>query len=138
MNIEYITAKVTSNPRVLFLIDGIGALLSAFFLGLVFTRFESVFGMPEKALYFLALFPILFAIYDFIVYFIKSNNWILSIQIIAFANLVYSLISILLIYQNIQQLTVLAVTYFSLELLIIFSLVIIEYRTAAKLSNNRL
>ena len=138
MNIEYITAKVTSNPRILFLIDGIGALLSAFFLGFVLTRFERVFGMPEKALYFLALFPILFAIYDFIVYFIKSNNWILSIQIIAFANLIYSLISILLIYQYFQQLTVLGVIYFLLELLIISTLVIIEYSTASKLPNNSL
>ena len=42
------------NPKKLFLIDSLGALISAVMLGLVLTRFEHIFGMPQNVLYFLS------------------------------------------------------------------------------------
>ena len=60
--------QFSSNPKKLFLIDGLGALVSAFFLGVVLVRLESFFGIPPFILYFLAFLPCLFAAYDFFCY----------------------------------------------------------------------
>ncbi|MEM6633615.1 MAG: hypothetical protein AAF694_28335 [Bacteroidota bacterium] len=57
------------SPKKLLIIDGLGALLSAFLLGVVLVRFESQVGMPRNSLYVLAAFPCIFAIYDLISYF---------------------------------------------------------------------
>jgi len=50
--------------RRLFLIDGIGALVSAVMLGLVLTVWAPVFGMPRRVLIPLALVAAGFAIYS--------------------------------------------------------------------------
>jgi hypothetical protein len=47
------------------LIDSLGALLSALILGLVLTRWESVFGMPKRVLYFLAAIAAVFLYRDY-------------------------------------------------------------------------
>ena len=56
--------KFISHPKKLFLIDGLGAILSAFLLGYVLVKLERVFGIPSKTLYFLATLPMFFVIYD--------------------------------------------------------------------------
>ena len=66
--------KFTSTPKQLFILDGLGALLSAFLLGVVLVKLESVFGIPKNTLYFLAFLPCLFAIYDFYCYFQAKEN----------------------------------------------------------------
>ena len=64
--------RIPGWPKVLFLVDGLGALLSAFLLGFVLVRLERVFGIPPDALYLLATVPCLFALYDF--YCLRSIN----------------------------------------------------------------
>lgn len=56
--------KFISHPKKLFLIDGLGAILSVFLLGFVLVKLERVVGIPSKTLYFLATMPVFFAIYD--------------------------------------------------------------------------
>ncbi|MEO1260508.1 MAG: hypothetical protein AAFZ15_17055 [Bacteroidota bacterium] len=124
-------------PKKLFLIDGIGALLSAFLLGAIWTRFENIFGMPRSALYILALLPCFFAIYDFICYFKIKENWSPFLKVIAFANLLYCLISIGFLFNHYQQLTVLGLIYFFLELLIVILLAGIELKMAAYWANKK-
>lgn len=68
MAFRQIVDKMILNPRRLFLIDGLGAIVSAVLLGVVLVRFEHLFGMPQKARYFLALFPSFFAGYDIFCY----------------------------------------------------------------------
>ena len=41
--------KLPTNPKKLFFIDGCGAILSAFLLGIVLVRFEKYIGMPIKS-----------------------------------------------------------------------------------------
>ena len=122
--------KLTLNPRILFLIDGIGALLSAFLLGVILTRFESIFGMPRKALYVLSFLPCLFAVYDFICYSQIAKKWRLYLKVIAIANLVYCCISIGFVFLHFQQLTYLGFLYFFFELAIVIILAYIELKTA--------
>ena len=125
---------MTFNPRTLFIIDGFGALLSAFLLGVVLTRFESAFGMPRKVLYFLAFLPCIFAIYDFSCYLRIRGNWGRFLRAIAIANLIYCGISIGFVWHHYQKLTNLGLIYFLTELAIVLLLAGIELRTAASLS----
>ena len=39
--------KLSSSPKKIFLLDGLGAALSAFFLGVILVRFETFFGMQD-------------------------------------------------------------------------------------------
>jgi len=42
--------KITSNPKLLFHIDGVGVMLSAVLLGAVLASAETTFGMPHETL----------------------------------------------------------------------------------------
>lgn len=63
---EPMPAKATINK--LFLIDGIGALITALLLSQVLARYESVFGMPASLLYVLAGVAACFAVYSLTCY----------------------------------------------------------------------
>lgn len=125
------------DPKKLFLIDGFGALLSAFLLGFVLVRFESIFGMPAEALYILAALPCIFAVYDFSCYFLVKRNGPLFLRLIAIANLLYCCISIGFVLHHQSALTTLGWVYFLLELIIVISLSGIELRVAARWSYNQ-
>lgn len=124
------------NPRTLLFIDGCGALLSAFLLGVLLPRFESLFGMPREALYLLASLPYLFVIYDVICYLSIQTNLAFYLRIIGFANLGYCLISMVFVLHHCQELTNLGLIYFMLELAIVIFLTGIELNTAAKLEGD--
>ncbi len=120
------------NPKTLLVIDGLGALLSAFSLGVVLTKYELIFGMPRKTLYLLTTFPCLFAIYDFVSIKINAGNLKRTLRTIAFANLAYCCLSIFLIYQHYAQLTIWGLAYFLIEIIVLIGLVITELKTAYK------
>lgn len=121
--------QVTQNlsPKKLFLLDALGALLSAFLLGVILVHFESYFGMPSDALYILAFLPCVFAVYDFVCYYKVTDNWRPFLRGIAVANLLYCFLSIALVFQHYQELTILGIIYFVLELLIVVVLAKIEW-----------
>ncbi|MFT4973000.1 MAG: hypothetical protein ACI9XO_004416 [Paraglaciecola sp.] len=133
--LQKIVNYIIKNPKQLFLIDGFGAILSAFLLGIVLVHFENCFGMPVKALYFLAILPCFFAIYDFICFFKAGENWQPYLRIIAFANLIYCVISIGFVVNFYELLTDLGKLYFLLELIIVLLLVLVELKTATNADN---
>jgi len=121
---------MTLNPNTLFLIDGFGALLSAFLLGVVLVQLESIFGMPKESLYFLAFLPCLFAVYDFFCYLKVHNNELLFLKRIAIGNLSYCCLSIGFIVLNYNQLTKVGLAYFVLELIVVLILGLTELKIA--------
>lgn len=127
--------SMTSNPRKLFLIDGLGAILSAFLIGIVLVKFENLFGIPQHSLYFLALFPCFFAIYDFYCFLKVIKNLDLFLKGIAIANLVYCFISIGLISYHYKCVTYLGWIYIILEILILIALAIWQLKTASQIIN---
>ena len=46
--------ELSSNPKQTFLMDLVGAIITAFFTGIVLVYFHDCFGMPKKALYVLS------------------------------------------------------------------------------------
>jgi hypothetical protein len=89
----------------LFLIDGVGALVSAFLLAVVLVQLESYFGIPSSALYFLAVFPVFFAIYDFYCFYNVRNKLDRLLKGIAVANLLYCCLSLGVLFYHLETLT---------------------------------
>jgi len=67
-------SRIIQEPTRLFLIDGYGALLSAFLYMVVLVNFESAFGMPQRELHFLGFLAGVYAVYSFSCYHIQVKN----------------------------------------------------------------
>ncbi len=132
MNVEQLVNEMSLNPRRLFLIDSLGALLSIFLLGFVLVQLESFIGMPKSILYKLAIAPCFFAVYSFICYWRLPKNWRFFLKIIALANLIYCCVSIMLVFYHFEQLTQLGLVYFLGELIVLIALIYLELKTAVK------
>jgi len=124
------------NPKKLFLVDGFGAILTAFLLGIVLVKLERFFGIPSSALYFLATLPIFFAIYDFYCYKKGNDKPGIMLKRIAIMNLLYCCVSIgFAIYHN-QEIKLFGWIYILNEVVIIVLLAIIELSVANRLNKN--
>jgi len=116
----------------LFLIDSLGALTTAFLLGVVLVRLESIFGMPPNVLYSLAAVAVGFMIYSLVCYQAVRENWQLFLRAIAIANLLYCVLTLALVIYFWADLTMLGVAYFFGEAIIVTSLALIELKIASQ------
>ncbi|QCK16135.1 hypothetical protein [Mangrovivirga cuniculi] len=134
--INQLIIKIESNPKQLFLLDGSGAILSAFLLGVVLVQFETIFGIPASTLYFLAAIPVFFALYDIISYrkdLAKTANLLKGIAVM---NLHYCCLSIGLAAYHQDTITLFGWAYIISEVLIVITLSIIEIKVAKRLQAN--
>lgn len=122
----------------IFLIDALGALISALMLGLVLPLYPATFGMSAKTLYILALVPLCFVIYDLMVYFIHPSSASLYLRGIAIMNLSYCALSLIVAWQHNEELSALAWAYFIGEVMIIIFLSSLEWHLAKKWSKTPL
>ena len=76
-------------PKILFLIDGLGALLTAFFLFVILRTFNEYFGMLQTTLTYLSLIAVIFCLYSITCFFLLSDNWKPFLRVISIANLLY-------------------------------------------------
>lgn len=123
---------IETRIKKLFLIDGIGALLSIFLLGVVLVKFESYFGMPKPTLYFLAFWPCLFFIYDMLCFFLAKQKLNILLKGIAFANVGYCILSVVTAIFHYSSITYLGWIYISLEIIIVLIIASIEFKVANK------
>ncbi len=122
--------KLTFNPKNLFLIDSIGAFLSATFLFAILSFFEKKFGLPKKTLYLLFGIAGIFSIYSMCCFVFIGKQWRAFLRTISIANLLYCLLTIIFLVITHNSVTLLGLLYFILETIIISSLAYIELRTA--------
>ena len=132
MIISQIIAWGSRNPKNLFILDGFGALLSAFLLGVVLVQFESIFGIPRSTLYILAALPCLFVLYDVLGY--RSKNTSQYLQGIARLNIGYSMVSLAFAFYHAEVITLLGWGYLVSEIFIILSLARIEFAVARRIN----
>jgi hypothetical protein len=125
--------NVLRNPKRLFLIDFLGAITSVFMLGYILVKLESLFGIPQTTLYFLASIPCIFVIYDIFCYLkIKQRIW-LYLKGIAYMNISYCCVSIGLAFYHYKKITYLGWIYLVFEILIVIIISSIEIKVAKKL-----
>jgi len=119
------------HPRLLFFIDGFGAIVSCIFLGIVLPYLISYVGMPLKVLYFLAALPIGFAIFSFSCYFLKIKQWKPYMKTISIINTMYCLLSLFFLVLHFEKLEPLGVLYFIVEICLVLFIALIEWKTSS-------
>lgn len=139
MNTKSIVENLKSKPKVIFLIDGIGALVTSFSLFGIGYFVQEYFGMPKDILYSLAFVVVFYALYSFSCYFLlfdkfgkATKKWQSFLKVIIAANSLYCLIMSLVLLEFYQNLTDLGLIYFTLEIIVIIILVILEFKVASK------
>ncbi|KIC00421.1 hypothetical protein OA93_02170 [Flavobacterium sp. KMS] len=125
-NPNSLISKLSSNQKNIFLLDSIGAFLTAFLLGFVLVRFQDSFGMPQETLYILSAIAFIFATYSLCCYLFVSNKWRFYLNIIMIANALYCCLTTGLIIYYFHKLTSLGLIYFILEIIVIVFLVYLE------------
>lgn len=118
------------DSRKIFLLDGIGGLITSFMLFFILRNFEEYFGMPGNVLIWLSALGLVYGIYSLSCYFFVRKNLNKFLKIIAVANIIYCVITGLLIYVHYNSLTSLGVIYLVVEIFIILGLVRMELKLA--------
>ena len=126
-----IISRFENQPKHIFLIDGLGAALSALLLVLLIGRFDSFFGMPKPVIDNLSLLPIAFSVYSLSGYFWNPKHWQVLLKMIAVANILYCCLSLGLVIYHFEHLTIYGILYFLIEKIIVMTLAFVEW----KLSN---
>ncbi len=129
--------KILANPKMLFVIDGFGAMLSAFLLGFVLVTFESLIGIPSKTLYVLASIPICYIFYDVYSYNLPTQKVSVFLKGIAILNMLYCFISIGFAYYHMNTITMLGCLYIIVEIMILGILISVQYRIAKMLAKKQ-
>ena len=135
-NLQQMLNKLTLSTKKLFLIDGLGAFLTAFFLFAILRTFNEYIGMPQAILTKLSIVAVLFCVYSIGCFFLVNKNWKPFLLAISIANLLYCCVTIGFIMYYYPQLTSLGLTYFLLELVVVCGLVFVEL-SALTISNER-
>ncbi len=125
--IKYFSGK----PKILFLIDGFGALLTASLLFFVLRNFNEYFGMPKTILTYLSAIAACFFIYSICCYLFLKGFRTIFIKAIGIANLLYCVLTMGLVIAYYSRFTVLGITYFTLEVMLVCVLVYIEFKVAS-------
>lgn len=112
--------------------DSIGAFLTALILFAVLRNFNPYFGMPQTILTLLLAIAVCLCMYSAACFLLLKEKWALYIRIISFANLLYCVLTVMLLFIYYHQLTALGLIYFLGETAIILLLAYIELRAAAK------
>ena len=134
-NFEKMSVKeiiATTSKKQLFLIDCLGALASAFMLGIVLPSFESIIGMPKNVLYLLAFIAASFFFHSLWCFWNSDKNTKQRLKIIAIANLLYCCLTLALTLFYLKTLTIICLIYFALEMIIIVALSVFEIYVSTK------
>ena len=105
-------------------------------LGFVLVELEGILGIPANTLYILALFPVVFLIYDIYCYKTKSISVSPYLKCIAIANLLYCILSIGFTFYHYNVVTISGWAYIILEVFILVILAIIEIKVSNRIDNS--
>jgi hypothetical protein len=114
------------NIKMLFLIDGLGAFLTALLLFCLLRPLHLYFGMPQSTLTTLSIIAFILGCYSITCFFFVTHYWKLFLRAITVANIMYCVATASLIGYYYQQLTIPGLIYFIVEILIISILLFLE------------
>ena len=125
---------LTVNPKKLFLIDFLGAILTVFLLNVLIRNFNEYFGMPKEALDFLSIYAMCLFLYSLLCFLFLKKTWTVFIRGISLANLIYCFLTVGLLIVYDSQIKILGMIYFLTEIFIICGLVCIEFKVEMAIS----
>lgn len=129
---------LSKKQNTLFLIDSLGAFLTALFLFIIMQQLNQYFGMPKTVLTNLSVIAGLFCIYSTACFLFLKGRWTLYIRIIGVANLLYCVLTIGLLIKYYSLLTIIGTIYFLIEIVIICGLSYVELKVAAEIKKKSL
>lgn len=127
--IDYLAEK----QKKIFLVDALGAILTAFFLFVMMRQFNEYFGMPKTVLTLLSVIAGLFCIYSTACFLFLKGNWAPFIRFIGFANLLYCFLTIALLIKYYSLVSIIGTLYFLIEIVIICGLSYVELSVAKQI-----
>ena len=128
--LKMLLETLSYNPKKLFLIDSFGAFISAILLFLSLSYLEIEFGIPKKIFYILFVIACFLSIFSFVCFININKNYSKYLQIISIANFLYCILTLILLSYSHNSITILGLTYFIIEMIIISCLAFLEYKTA--------
>lgn len=120
----------TNKPKLLLLIDSIGALLTALGLFFIIRPWNDYFGMPEKVLVYLAAIALCYSMYSAACFVWVKRGFPAFIRFIGIANILYCVLTAGLVITYSAQLTNLGKAYLLIEILLIRVLSYVEVQVA--------
>ena len=126
----YFVIRIMLKTRKLLLLDGAGAIASTLSLGVLLPAFRQHIGLPITVLYLLAGLAGLLVLYSFIAYFFFAHRWKRFLLGAALANLSYCAVTLLVLFNYLEQLELLGIVYFVGELAIVMVLATYELKVA--------
>lgn len=124
--IKKLTSQLAKKPRALFLIDSIGALITALVLFTVLRNLHAYFGLPQSVITILFSIASCFCFYSATCLIFLKKKWMLFLRIISFANILYCFLTIVFLFIYHRGVTILGFTYFLTETAVIFTLAYVE------------
>jgi hypothetical protein len=112
------------------LVDAIGALVSAVSLGVLLPYFQSFIGLPLHLLYVLAFIAVIFLIISLSSFFRGNCEYQKRLKMMAKFNLLYILVTWLLIILYFAEITNYGLLYFAAETIVVLVLVKFERQLA--------
>ena len=123
------------NHKNIFLIDGIGAIITATLLFFILMNFQGFFGVPWYILYLFAGFATLLAAYSLTIHFVsrftRRIRFRETLLLVAVFNFFYCISTAYVMFQ-LKGITSWGLAYFIGEIAIIMGLVFIELRIAKR------
>lgn len=126
-----IVDTLTSNTKRLFLLDGLGAFVTALFLFAFASTLNEYIGLPKGVLMALSAIALVFCVYSISCFFFVDQAWRPFLKAIVIANVTYCVLTLGLVVYFYPQVTILGLTYFLLEIVVVGGLVYIEINTLA-------
>lgn len=116
-------------PKSLFLIDAIGALLTAVCIAFVLKPFKDYIGLPANILNILAIIAGVFSLYSFCCFLFLRSRWRMFLFTIGIANILYCIFTTILLIIHAETISIIGLGYFLAEMGIITWLAITEFKT---------
>jgi hypothetical protein len=136
--IEKLIKYFIEKQKTLFLIDSVGAFMTAFSLFVVMQQFDKYFGMPKNELTYLSVIAFCFCIYSVACFLSIKGDFTPFIRFIGIANLIYCALIIGLLIKYYPLLTIIGTIYFLSEIVIICILSYIELNVAKRNKEKKL
>lgn len=135
MNIKSTIQYFSTTPKSLFLIDSLGAALTAFWLFFVLRQFHDYIGMPLNILTYLSVIGLIYCIYSTSCFFLLKGNWKPFLIVISIGNMIYCALIVLLLCLHFKDVTQIGFAYFLIEIVIIMTLAYAELMVANSIKN---
>tara|TARA_B100000745_G_scaffold290434_1_gene229365 strand:+ start:216 stop:626 length:411 start_codon:yes stop_codon:yes gene_type:complete len=124
-----IIQQLVQNPKKIFLVDAIGALITAIFMLYILSPLQAHIGMPLQIITGFGIAALGLFAYSIFCHLQIKTLWRPFLFGVIALNSTYVVVSIILVLMYINDLTTLGIIYFIIEILIIIGLITIEYRT---------